>query len=127
MHLLRRGSDTGSRWLADSRGRSAITEFVVWSAWWLALMLFVLLAAVGMRRAVRAFGVAAAALDWRVPEVAQNMAMFGSGVASLGAHRAAGPDDLVAHVNGRLRPRVQPVDRCAPTEGRTMVEYMSAV
>jgi hypothetical protein len=89
------------------------------------LSVFVLLAAVGVRRAVRAFGAAAAAIDWRVPEGAQNMAMFGSGPARVGAHCPVRPNELVAGVDGRSQHRVEPVDRLLPAHGRTIVEYMS--
>jgi hypothetical protein len=91
-----------------------MTEFVVRGAWWLALSVFVLLAAVGVRKAVRAFGAAAAAMDWRVPEGAVSMAMFGSGPARVGAHRAVRPHELVADADGHTQQRVEPVDRLLP-------------
>jgi hypothetical protein len=122
--FLRCGSDTGSTWLTDRCGRPATTEFVVWSAWWVALSAFVLLAAIGIRKAVRAFGAAAVAMDWRVPESAQNMAMFGSGPARVGTHRAVRPKELMVGVDGHSRRRVEPVDRLLPAPDRTIVEYV---
>jgi hypothetical protein len=121
MALHRCGSENCSARLADWCGRPTITEFVVWSAWWLALSVFVLLAAVGVHRAVRAFGAAAAAMDWRVPEGAQNLAMFGSGPPRVGA-RAVRPHELVADVDGHSQHRVEPVassQRTAVAAART--------
>jgi hypothetical protein len=53
---------------------------------------------------------AAAALDWRVPDGAISMAMFGSHVARVDVHR-----QVVADVDGRSPRRVEQVDRLDPS------------
>jgi hypothetical protein len=82
----------------------------VWSAGWLAVGALVLLAAVGLRKAIRAFRAAAAALDWRVPEGALSMAMFGSDQAKVDVHRVP-----LAHVDRPSPRRVEPADRRDPS------------
>jgi hypothetical protein len=82
----------------------------VWSAGWLAVSALVLLAAIGLRKAIRAFRAAAAALDWRIPEGATSMAMFGSGQAKVDVHRAPAAD-----VDRHSSRRVEPADRRDPS------------
>jgi len=82
----------------------------VWSAGWLVVGVLVLLAAVGLRKAIRAFRAAAAALDWRMPEGALSMAMFGSHQAKVDVRRAP-----VADVDRHSPRRVEPADRRDPS------------
>ena len=92
--------------------RGATDEFgvVVSSAVWLIVSALVLVTAVGLLKVIKAVRAAAAALDWRVPEGAINMRMFGSNTAKVDVRRAPVAD------TGRHAPRrVEPVDRRDPS------------